>query len=154
MTVQDNPMSKTTARLRADVQTQIDRLAKVRADLDQTDFLQETLPALKKLVGTTHVYRKNCYSCPSKPSDYWDVFFKVLAVIAKPETSGAYLILEEVHIDSYGVPVWTVKSEWIHTKGMRTGVVPCKASEYTKAKRNVGIQLLHPSKMRSILARE
>ncbi len=31
-------------------------------------------------VGKVFVYRDNCYSCPEKPDDYWDIYVKVVDV--------------------------------------------------------------------------
>jgi hypothetical protein len=76
------------------------RLNKIRADLDAKEFKEKTLPALRGMVGKTFVYRRSCYSCPQKKSDYWDVFRRVLAVF--PQSGGANIVFREVYIDSHG----------------------------------------------------
>lgn len=34
----------------------------------------------KKYLNKYFVYRNNCYSCPEKESDYWNVYYKVINV--------------------------------------------------------------------------
>ncbi len=58
-------------------------------------------PRLKKLVGKCYAYRKNSYSCPKNPSDYWDVFKKILEYVDTKER-GFHFIFEEFQIDSNG----------------------------------------------------
>jgi len=29
-------------------------------------------------IGDVYVYRKNCYSCPEKPEDYWDTYHYII----------------------------------------------------------------------------
>jgi len=41
---------------------------------------EKLLPKFKDLVGSVWAFRNNSYSCPSEPSDYWDVFKKITAV--------------------------------------------------------------------------
>lgn len=38
----------------------------------------ESLARNKALVGRCFKYPRNCYSCPSKPSDYWPVYHKII----------------------------------------------------------------------------
>ena len=43
-----------------------------------TKILQSENEAyIDTLMGKCFVYRRNCYSCPSKPEDYWDEFYQV-----------------------------------------------------------------------------
>lgn len=49
------------------------------------------------LMGKCFVYRRNCYSCPSKPEDYWDEFYQV-------KRRGKYgVIALAFRKDSYGI---------------------------------------------------
>ena len=34
----------------------------------------------KKYLNKYFVYRNNCYSCPEKESDYWNVYYKVINI--------------------------------------------------------------------------
>jgi hypothetical protein len=61
-------------------------------------FETHIAPKLQRMVGQHWVYRRNCYSCPEKPSDYWDVYGRVDGV------DGASLILTVAYVDSYGKP--------------------------------------------------
>ena len=63
---------------------------------------KDDLEKAKKLVGKYFAYRKNSYSCPENPEDYWDILYKVLAVTRKEDSSYISLICQNVSIDSYG----------------------------------------------------
>lgn len=133
------------AKLREEFQEQIDRARKAMDQIDQTHFLSKVLPSLEKLVGQAFVYRRNCYSCPTKKSDYWDTFRKVVACIAKTESSGAWLVSEEFHIDSQGVATHTHRRDWIHSWGvMPTGWQACTLREFNQEKQRTLTQLEYP----------
>lgn len=61
-------------------------------------FDEVIAPKLQKMVGEYWVYRGNCYSCPEKPSDYWDMHARVESV------DGAMITLTVAEVDSYGAP--------------------------------------------------
>jgi hypothetical protein len=58
----------------------------------------------EKLIGTYLMYRNNCFSCPSKPSDYWNNYCLVIGA--------TYYSLEvlEVFKDSHGEITITTKT--------------------------------------------
>lgn len=106
--------------------------------LDKQEFRDKTLPACRALVGKAFAYRKNSYSCPSKPYHYWDVFRRVLAIDVQKDST-LYLLYEEVSIDSRGCARIETSSDWV--AGMKhffgAGWVPCKLSEYQTNKTRV-----------------
>ena len=52
----------------------IDPLSIKRGDL----YYELNERELKTVVGKCFIYKNNCYSCPEKKSDYWDIFYKVV----------------------------------------------------------------------------
>lgn len=51
-------------------------LAKLRAELAPIEETERSA-RLRSLVGKCFIYRRNSYSLPTKPSDYWDVYYLV-----------------------------------------------------------------------------
>ncbi len=71
---------------------EINKLMKERDKLDKEIEIEEN----KNLVGKCFMYENNSYSCPSKKSDYWNVYYKVVAM------KGDNLIVLICQKDSYG----------------------------------------------------
>lgn len=84
--------------------TEKERLEAERAAINQRlDAIRDQekkkeLPDKLARVGKCYVYRRNCYSCPQKESDYWDTFYRVLAYC---EASDAHVVLK-TDICAYG----------------------------------------------------
>lgn len=112
-----------------EVRKEIGRLVQIREGLEETEFRTKTLPALLRLGCKTFAYRRSCYSCPEKESDYWDLFRKVLAVI--PEDGGAWLVYRELFIDSRGQAIIRTGSQFCYKPtGFDGGWEPCLAREF------------------------
>lgn len=58
---------------------------------------ETVMPIIRKLVGRYLIFRRNCYSCPTKPSDYWDCYCRV------DRADGRVLHVTEASVDSRGV---------------------------------------------------
>lgn len=93
-------------------------------DLQNQYDKQTALPKVRALIGTYLVYPRNCYSCPEKPSDYWNVYAKVTG------GDGCYLVMTEVFVDSRGVG--TIRTN----RGLNTfdGNIPDGWQKTTKAR--------------------
>lgn len=59
------------------------------------------MPMVRALAGRCFVYRCNSYSSPEKPSDYWDVYYKVLSVL-EDERFGHRIAHEKCSVDRDG----------------------------------------------------
>jgi hypothetical protein len=93
-------------------------------DLQNQYDKQTVLPKVRALTGMYLVYPQNCYSCPEKPSDYWDTYARVTG------SDGCLLLMTEVFVDSRGVGT-------IHTnKRLVTfdGTIPDGWQKTTKAR--------------------
>ena len=90
------------------IQEQMKALRAKRAALQNEEFRENILPKLRTMVGETLAYRRNSYSCPEKPSDYWDVFRIVLRVIEKD--GWAWLVCQECSIDRDQKPSLSIES--------------------------------------------
>lgn len=75
-----------------DMRKQLDSLRRNIQDFDA----KERIAANKSLIGRFFKYR-NCYSCPTKPSDYWWMYTAVIGV-----DRGGYLKTFVFQRDSYG----------------------------------------------------
>jgi len=85
-------------------QIKLSKLSGEVEDLKREIEKEETYPRLVSLIGTGWKYR-NSYSCPQKPSDYWNVYRKILAV--KPNCSA---LVAEFSTDCHGE--MTAKTKW------------------------------------------
>lgn len=114
------------------IEKQIARLARERDKID-ADAFKKRIPRLMKMVGKTFVYRRNSYSCPNNPSDYWDVFRKLLMVIHND--GGATLIFKEVQINCQGRATVSNDSHYIHGGGVwpASGWEACPREEFDGA---------------------
>jgi hypothetical protein len=84
-----------------DLESAAEALAEARkrhTQAQEEHFETHVAPKLRAMVGRHWVYRGNCYSCPEKPSDYWDVYGRVDGV------DGASITLTVAYVDSYGQP--------------------------------------------------
>lgn len=128
------------------------RLYEIRNQLDQSEFLSQIVPAMQKLIGKTYAYRNNCYSCPKSQADYWDVFRKVVGVVVDSGSHVAYVLCEELSIDSRGVPEWTYRSELVFArKDFPERYEKCSLREYSTQKRRVLKQLASPTMMKAAI---
>lgn len=64
----------------------------------EADFKENVAPKLQKMVGQHWIYPRNCYSCPTAESDYWNVLARVESV------KDSIVILTTVQVDSDGAP--------------------------------------------------
>lgn len=78
-------------------------------------------PRLLSLIGKTFRYPKNCYSCPSKPSDYWPVYARITGL------KRMCLEVIEFQTDCRGHFKWDTNF-W--GNDIRVGFVPCSQKEY------------------------
>lgn len=131
------------------VLAELTRIREIERKLDQTDFLKDFLPKAKALVGTACVYRRNCYSCPEKPSDYFDVFRKVLDCLIDMDSCGVHFICEEIQIDSHGSASLKLVDEWAYRKDpFGTGWGKCSLGEYNSQRIKVVREISQPNRMR------
>ena len=109
------------------------RLAQMRLEAD--NFKNELAPKITSHIGKTFAYRKNCYSCPSDPSDYWDVFRRLVKVSF--DEYHAWVTFQEVQIDSAGIPQITLAVDLISSRDafpkLETGWKPCLVAEFDAA---------------------
>ena len=70
-------------------------LRKQKVAIEEAEFKNDILPRMKANVGKCSKYR-NCYSCPSKASDYWWMYVRIVAV-----EDGSYVV-QRFQRDSYG----------------------------------------------------
>ena len=71
------------------------QMRKLRTELNEIQD-RENAERFSGLVGKCFVYR-NCYSCPEKPSDYWDSYCQVHSI------TGSYANVMEFEIDKDGM---------------------------------------------------
>jgi len=122
------------------IDERINELRRERSRIEAAAFESETLPQLRALQGHAFAYRRNSYSCPSKPSDYWDVFRLVLHVVASH--GGAWLICQECQIDKDGKPTLTLESRYVGAgHDYMSGWQPCALNEYEENYQRVLAQL-------------
>jgi hypothetical protein len=106
-------------------------LMRLRNKLEREHFLKKALPALEKLVGRYFVYRKTCYSCPEKHTDYWDVFRRVLRIVVND--GAAWIVYEEASIDSRGCATIRTGSEFVNNRdGFGSGWQACEPREFSR----------------------
>lgn len=102
--------------------------------LETTNFQDELRPQISASIGKTFAYRRNCYSCPSKAEDYWDIFRKLVDV--QFSELHAWLIFQEVQIDSYGNPRVTLAYDSVSSREsfpkLASGWAPCEEEEFEK----------------------
>lgn len=79
------------------------------------------------LVGKCFKYPKNCYSCPSKPSDYWPVFVKVMRL-------GQYGTLRTMEFQTDKNGRLEIRFD---DHGTLSGHVPISESEFQRAWKRV-----------------
>lgn len=82
---------KTKEELRKEIELLQNEVEKI-----QKKELKQKLPDYKKLIGT-YWKTKNNYACPNKPSDYWNLYIKVVEV-----DNNGDLYTAKVQIDQYG----------------------------------------------------
>lgn len=117
-------------------------------------------PRLRAMVGRCFVYRKNCYWCPEKPSDYWPVFRKIMDCLDMQDGS-FYFLIEEFQIDIRGEVTFKTKrdmpylnKEWWDNDLPFSGYVVISDKEYDAAKANIILEMANQTKMRRVLKSE
>ena len=76
-----------------------------------------------ELIGKTFIYKDNSFSCPSKRSDYWDVYLKVIGYI-----DGGVLVLT-IEKNAHGnIQIETQERYGNHLMGY----VPCSEAMFEK----------------------
>ncbi len=142
-------------KTREELKAEASRIRDQISTLDSEEFKAKTVPRYRAIVGKAFAYRRNSYSCPSKPYHYWDVFRRVLAVEIHNDYS-LYLLFEEVSVDSNGVAELKTGKDWV--TGMKeffgAGWIPCKLSEYTSNKKRVLKEMQTLSALKAAISRE
>lgn len=120
----------------------LSEVRKLRSELDKADqqeFRCLAIPKHRDMVGKAFVYRRNCFSCPTKPSDYWDCFRLVRDMQVAKGEAYLHLIFEEISIDARGRSTLSIGSDIVSglKEGFGGGWVPCKVSEYRSQKAKV-----------------
>lgn len=65
----------------AQLDKEIDNMIFKKYELQEKHFKLYELQNIKeKYLNKYFIYRNNCYSCPKKKSDYWNVYYKVIEV--------------------------------------------------------------------------
>lgn len=60
---------------------EINSKIKEKMDLQDKCFKMYELEEIKeKYLNKYYIFRNNCYSCPEKKSDYWNVYYKVIEI--------------------------------------------------------------------------
>lgn len=80
----------------------------------------------KPLLGK-HFKFRNCYSCPEKPSHYWWVYYKVLAV------DGAQITVHRFETDRRGKMTVDFKDLMFWWHGPDSSYQPTTAADFNKA---------------------
>ena len=133
--------------------------AKIKAEIykiENEEIEKKQKPLLKKMVGKCFIYHKNCYSCPNKPSDYWDTFRKILEWI-DPKEQGFHFIYEEFQTDKYGKVSWIIdetpiyfNKEW-WDKNPFVGFKEITKQRYEKEKTKMIAEMSSHAKMKKVL---
>ena len=55
------------------------KLRSVEHEIEQIEGVKQKT-RLAPLVGQCFLYINDCFSCPSGPNDYWDVYYKVIRI--------------------------------------------------------------------------
>lgn len=64
-----------------DIDKEINNKIKEKYELQEEYFKLYEIKELKeKYLNKYFVYRNNCYSCPEKETDYWNVYYKVINI--------------------------------------------------------------------------
>ena len=64
-----------------DIDKEINNKIQEKYNLQEEYFKLYKLKELKeKYLNKYFVYRNNCYSCPEKETDYWNVYYKVINI--------------------------------------------------------------------------
>lgn len=65
---------------------------------------EEKVKEAETNIGKCFVYRRNCYSCPKKESDYWDTYLKICGFhkAIDNDDSDRYIVIR-CEKDSYGL---------------------------------------------------
>jgi hypothetical protein len=129
------------------VQTQIN-------ELKEKEMEEKHYPALRKSAGKSFIYRRNCYSCPEEPSDYWDVYKKVLEVV---EANGSlYFVIEEFSVDRNGKCSLIIDDYYPYPDGRQPftgGWEEITAGEYAEAKGEFLKEMQTYKKLKKVLAK-
>lgn len=88
---------RVTAEEVAAAKAAVDDARKRAMKLEDTYNRETVMPIIRKLVGRYLIFRRNCYSCPTKPSDYWDCYCRV------DRADGRVLHVTEASVDSRSV---------------------------------------------------
>lgn len=124
--------------------------------IEEEEIQKVCIPELKKLVGKYYAYRKNAYSCPEKPSDYWDVFRKIIDWVESNER-GFHFIYEEFSIDSNGKISLEVEETYAYTNKEWWGKIPFSgyeeitSVEYDSEKAKMFSEMASQKKMRKAI---
>lgn len=124
------------------IKSQILELQRQREEIEAAEFTEQELPRIMALLGKSYVYRNNSYSCPERPSDYWDVFRKVVRVV--PRDGAAWLLFEECSIDKNGKPSLSVEASLTRRADWGQGWKSCTAKEYESNRRRVSTEIISP----------
>lgn len=126
-------------------------------EIEETEIARVQIPHLKSLIGKCFAYRKNSYSCPAKPTDYWDMFRKILEYIESKER-GFYFIVEEFSVDREGKVEWQIDSvapytnrAWWKAEVPFSGYEKITNEEYEKEKAKMITEMTSKTKMKKVL---
>lgn len=112
-----------------DLRAESDSLRKKICQLEE----MELAPKRKALLGKCFKYR-NCYSLPEKPSDYWFLYLRVMAI------SGSTAICQKFQIDKDGKLELDLRHRKFHPEGLITdgsNYIPISEAEFLRAKRRI-----------------
>ncbi len=129
------------------------RLSDRIRDLNEAETGKTHLPFLKKFVGKCFAYRNNCFSCPKKKSDYWDVFRKILGFVEHKDGSLAF-IFEEFEVDGRGKATFSVDSHFAYMnkewwgKHLFAGYEEITEEEYQRERTSLFLEMSLQKKMR------
>ena len=93
-------------------------------DLERKKLIEKHYPKFKKLEGTCYK-KKNNYSCPEKPSDYWYEYTKVLEIKEKDIYSNndhdalSHCIQVSFYTDKYGNFSIRQENSYVHLLGKK-----------------------------------
>lgn len=145
-----------------ELQKQMEALRREEMDLEQKAFLEEAIPAARRAVGDTFVYRNNSHS----GSEKFDTFYRVIAFTPRTRYNyGVTVILERCQIDEEGrasldMEANTIlpganryKKSWNHV-GLLESCVPCPREEYSAMRERVLAAFENPTHIIEALSKK
>lgn len=137
-----------TRRIEA-INIQITKLRQECNGIESAEARRVVLPAAKKAVGKTFVYRGNSYSCP-KPDERWDVY-RIVRAYVEADDDCVVLLCEDVQVDYRGAVEFKTHAETLSRakqipfKG-GIGFEPCSKREFNRARATAVNELQNPRK--------